>query len=208
MERTSSLRQGPRGNPRNPPDSGIAKPLTSMQNSELRMRSVTTTAGRPRSIMIDIRPIFDHGESPEHNVEHVTREEMLKALFDCGIKKEELQGIEIQGKHTVYAVFNHYGDRNRHLSKTLKVRETTLNAEHPNPTFHRKRTTLVRIYNFPIDGEAADLETVIKQYGTCVGKVTPVYDHYGLATGERTISMEIAKDIPTYLYVGKHQIRI
>ena len=56
-------------------------------------RAVTTTAGRPRSIRIDIRAMFKDGEA---EVDYVTREEILTALFDKGITKDELQGIEIK----------------------------------------------------------------------------------------------------------------
>ena len=87
------------------------------------------------------------------------------------------------------------------------LRETSLHLEHPNPSFERKSKTLVRIYNYPIDGELKDLETVLKQYGKFIN-ITPVHDHYGLATGEKTTVMEISKDIPSFLYVGKHQVEI
>ena len=173
-----------------------------MENCELRTRSATTTAGRPRSVRIDIRTIYKDDET---ETQYVTREEILKSLYDKEIKKEELQGIEIQSKHTVYAVFNSYGDRNKHLNKRIMLRETSLHLEHPNPSFERKSKTLVRIYNYPIDGELKDLETVLKQYGRFIN-ITPVHDHYGLATGEKTTVMDIKKDIPSFLYVGKHQV--
>jgi hypothetical protein len=178
-----------------------------MQGNEVRMRSATTTAGRPRSLRIDTRPVFESNES-DTNTEHLTREEILTSLHANGINKEDLQGIEIQGRHTVYAVFHNYGTRNRFMNKRLTVRDKLLHLEHPNPTFNRKRLTQVHVYNFPIDGEIQDLETVIKHYGTCSGSFADATDSYGLATGERIVTMEITKDIPSYLYVGKHQVRI
>jgi hypothetical protein len=175
---------------------------------EARMRATTTTAGRPRSVRLDIRELIDEHRDEPH--EAVNREEVLRALSDSGIKKEALQGIEIQGQHTVYIVFKNYGERNRFLRKTINLREREVTLDHPNPMFYSNspRTTLVRIYNFPIDNEDNDLTTVLKQYGSLRDKITLVHDHYGLATGERTVPMEITKDIPSYVYIGKHQVRV
>ena len=176
-----------------------------MDTSELRTRSVTTTAGRPRSLRIDIRSIHENNENA---ASFLTREEVLKALHDEGITKEDLQGLEIQGKHTAYVVFKTFGTRNKFLNKTITTRGQRLNLDHPNPTFNRQRTTLVHVYNYPIDGEPHDLSTVLGQYGKRIGDFTIASDSYGLATGERTIVMEIKKDIPSYVFVGKHQVRI
>ena len=105
-------------------------------------------------------------------------------------------------------VFNTYGDRNRFLNKTVTVRDKTLNFDHPNPAFNKKKETLVRIYNYPIDGAENDLEAVLKQYGKHKSKILVVEDNHALATGERAIYIEIEKNIPSYLCVGKHQVRI
>ena len=69
---------------------------------------------------IDIRTLFEHTEEDTGEQEAVTREELLKALADIGIDKKLLQGVEIQGKHTIYVVFNTYRDRNRFLNKTKR----------------------------------------------------------------------------------------
>ena len=208
VARTSGLREGPRGNPRNPPEGRIAKLPAGMEERALRTRSVTTTAGRPRSVRIDTRTLFNTNEDDTSGHEVITRAEVLKALSDSGIEKNLLQRVEIQGKHTIYAVFNNYGDRNRFLNKTIQFRETKLSLDHPNPLFNRKRVTLVRIYNYPIDSTENDLEAVLKHFGKSTSKVLPVHDLYGLATREFTIYIEIEKDIPSYLFVGKHQVRI
>jgi hypothetical protein len=62
-----------------------------MQGNEVRTRSATTTAGRPRSLLIDTRPVFEGNESA--NNKYLTREEILTSFHDNGIKKEDLQGI-------------------------------------------------------------------------------------------------------------------
>ena len=66
----------------------------------------------------------------------------------------------------------------------------------------------MRIYNYPIDGAENDLEAVLKQYGKHKSKILAVEDNHGLATGERAIYIETEKNIPSYLCVGKHQVRI
>ena len=129
-------------------------------------------------------------------------------MHDEGIKKEDLQGLEIQGKHTAYVVFKTFGTRNKFLNKKITARGQRLILDHPNLMFNRQHTTLVHVYNYPIDGETHNLTTVLYQYGKRTGDVTIVNDSYGLATGERTIVMEIKKDIPSYVFVGKHQVRI
>ena len=83
-----------------------------MEERALRTRSVTTTAGCPRSVRIDTRTLFNTNEDDTSGHEVITRAEILKALSDSGIEKNLLQGVEIQGKHTIYPVFNNYGDRN------------------------------------------------------------------------------------------------
>ena len=207
--RTSSLRQGPKGNLRNPPEGRIAGPLARMEDKQLRMRSSFSTAGRPRSVRIDVKKFF---MNKEKDVPPITREEILKALQETGINREMLHGIEVQNNHTVYVVFGNYGDRNKFLDKNTTIREENLVLQHPSPYFYRQReqnkSSFVRIYGYPLDAENSDLETTLKQYGQIKRRTDESKDSYGLGTGERTIILELTKDIPSYIYVGKYQVRV
>ena len=204
MARTSSLRQGPKGNLRNPPEGQIANPLAMMGDQQLCMRSSFSMAGRPQSVRLDVKELFQNKET---DVPPITHEEMLKALQETGINKKMLHGIEVLNNNTVYVVFDNHGEHNKFLDKNTMIRGQNLN---PSPNFYRQReqnrSLLVHIYGYPLDAENSDLETMLKQYGQTKRQTEETKDSYGLATGERTAVLELKKDIPSYLYVGKYQV--
>ena len=183
MTRTSSLRQGPKGNLRNPPEGRIAERLTMLGDQQLRMRSSFSMAGRPRSVRLDVKGLF---QDKENDIPPITREEIL----ETGIDKKMLHGIEVLNNNTVYVVFDNYGERNKFLDKTTMIRGQSLALQHPSPNFYKQReqnrSSLVPIYGYPLDAENSDLETTLKLYGQIKRRTEETKDSHGLATGERT----------------------
>ena len=137
MTRTSSLRQGPKGNLRNPPEGRIAEPLTMLGDQQLRMRSYFSMAGRPRSVRLDVKGLF---QDKENDIPPITCEEILKALLETGIDKKMLHGIEVLNNNTVYVVFDNYGERNKFLDKTTMIRGQSLALQHPSHIDKENRT--------------------------------------------------------------------
>ena len=138
------------------------------------------------------------------------RTEVLAALIEADIKKEDVEGIEAPRKNKCFVVFNRYADKRHNMGKKIKIRDNLFTLEHPDPRPYQTRKTKVKIFYYPLDEETSGLETVQRHYGTFTeGSMRDLEDrNCGIKNGIKEMYMHVNRHIPSYLHVGKNMIRV
>ena len=159
-------------------------------------------ARRPRSLLLS----FTDAATVDGPI---LRTEVLTALIDIGIKKEEIEGIEAPQRLKYYVVFNLLQTRRLYMDKQITLREKRFKLEHPDPRPYRAPKTRLKIYNYPIDENVDHLEKVLKHYGDFrSGSIKDLEDRScGIKNGIKELYLNINKKIPSYIYVGKYLTR-
>ena len=138
------------------------------------------------------------------------RTEVLAALIEADIKKEDVEGIEAPRKNKCFVVFNRYADKRHNMGEKIKIRDNLFTLEHPDPRPYQTRKTKVKIFYYPLDEETSGLETVQRHYGTFTeGSMRDLEDrNCGIKNGIKEMYMHVNRHIPSYLHVGKNMIRV
>ena len=138
------------------------------------------------------------------------RTEVLAALIEADIKKEDVEGIEAPRKNKRFVVFNRYADKRHNMGEKIKIRDNLFTLEHPDPRPYQTRKTKVKIFYYPLDEETSGLETVQRHYGTFTeGSMRDLEDrNCGIKNGIKEMYMHVNRHIPSYLHVGKNMIRV
>ena len=138
------------------------------------------------------------------------RTEVLAALIEADIKKEDVEGIEAPRKNKCFVVFNRYADKRHNMGEKIKIRDNLFTLEHPDPRPYQTRKTKVKIFYYPLDEETSGLETVQRHYGTFTeGSMRDLEDrNCGIKNGIKEMYMHVNRHIPSYLHVGKNMVRV
>ena len=138
------------------------------------------------------------------------RTEVLAALIEADIKKEDVEGIDAPRKNNCFVIFNRYADKRHNMGKKIKIRDNLFTLEHPDPRPYQTRKTKVKIFYYPLDEETSGLETVQRHYGTFTeGSMRDLEDrNCGIKNGIKEMYMHVNRHIPSYLHVGKNMIRV
>ena len=160
-------------------------------------------ARRPRSLLLSFKEAATV-DGP------ILRTEVLTALIEIGIKKEDIDGIEAPQRLKYYVVFNMLQMRRLYMDKFVTIRGQQIKLEHPDPRPYRAPKTRLKIYNYPLDENTEHLEKVLKHYGDFrSGSIKDLEDRScGIKNGIKELYMHITKSIPSYIYVGKYQTRV
>ena len=139
------------------------------------------------------------------------RLEILTSLLGVGIERDTIEGIECMSKTRWYVVFIDQKNRNDNLNKEITIYETQQKLVHPNPPKpkqYRPSLIYVRVYGYPLDSDSDLLERAMRYYGPIAHTKEFVDRQCELKTGVRGIAYRsLTHAIPSYLYVGKHQVR-
>lgn len=138
----------------------------------------------------------------------VIRLDILNALEQAGISRDILDGIESSSKNKWFIVFKTTYERYISIGKTITIGEKDHILRHPIPTRPKEQKyTKVRIFGFPLDSDTELLEKVLAFYGK-IKSITDIYDHTcDLKTGVKYALIELKHEIPSFVFVGKHQVR-
>ena len=160
-------------------------------------------ARRPRSLLLSFKEAATV-DGP------ILRTEVLTALIEIGIKKEDIDGIEAPERFKYYVLFNMLQMRRLYMDKFVTIRGQQIKLEHPDPRPYRAPKTTLKIYNYPLDENTEHLEKVLKHYGDFrSGSIKDLEDRScGIKNGIKELYMHITKSIPSYIYVGKYQTRV
>ena len=167
-------------------------------------------SGRPRSLLLDLTRLNEKTDD-EDNEGPVYRAEIVLALEEAGIKKEEIYGLEAPWKNKYYVVFKSSQQRYSKIDKAVKIRDTYYHLKLPYPPQQtRVQKTRIRIYGYPLDEPTKNLETVLKQYGSFEAESTKDLTDWSvdLRTGIKELYMDIQKAVPSYITVGRYKVKI
>ena len=106
------------------------------------------------------------------------RTEVVTALIEAEIPKEEIEGIEASRKDKYFVVLKSYAGR-RNMGKSIKIRERNLEM-------------VLRHYGSFTEGSIRDLED----------------RNCGIKNGIKQVYMHVKKAIPSYIHIGKNQVRV
>lgn len=166
-------------------------------------------SGRPRSLLLDLTNLNETANNEDDGP--VYRAEIVLALEEAGIKKDEIYGLEAPWKNKYYVVFKSSQLRHSQIDKAIKIRESYYNLKLPYPPQQaRPQKTRVRIYGYPLDEESKNLETVLRQYGRAKAESTKDLTDWtvDLRSGIKEIYMDIDKAIPSYITVGRYKVKV
>ena len=160
-------------------------------------------ARRPRSLALFFKET-DTADGP------IMRTEVLAALIEADIPKEQVEGIEAPRKNKYFVVFKRFTDKRHNTRKKIKIRENYFTLEHPDPRPAQTRKSKVKIFYYPLDEDINQLEKVLQHYGTfTAGSMRDLEDrNCGIKNGIKELFMHVNKAIPSYLHVGKNMIRV
>ena len=141
------------------------------------------------------------GDAGEAIVDNRTnlRTEILSALSNIDIDKDDIEGIGNYSRNRWYVVFHRTCTRSLAVGKTIELNEQTFTLQHPNPPRPRQnKYTTVRVYAYPL---------------LFYGEVKSAHDIYGdriceVKTGAREVCMELEHQIPSFIFAGKYQVKI
>ena len=128
----------------------------------------------------------------------ILRTEILNALSNIDIDKDDIEGIENYSRNRWYVVFHRTCTRSLAVGKTIELKEQTFTLQHPNPTRPRQnKYTTIRVYAYPL---------------LFYGEVKSAHDIYDriceVKTGAREVCMELEHQIPSFIFAGKYQVKI
>ena len=160
------------------------------------------TARRPRSLALSFTDAATE-DGP------ILRTEVLNALIEAGIPKEDVEGIEAPQRNKYFVVMKSFLARRANMNKKITIREKIFFLSHPNPSQYRSPKIRLRIYNYPLDEETENLETVLEHYASFrKGSLKDLEDRTcGIKNGVKEVYVHIKKAIPSYVYVGKNLVR-
>ena len=159
---------------------------------------------RNRSVLISL------GDTGGATVDNPTvlRTEILNALVEINYDKEDIEGIECSGSNRWYVVFQRSCTRSLAVGKKLKIGENEFVLRHPNPQKPRAKSyTTVRVYGYPLEADREILKKALLYYGDVKSArdlTDPVCD---VKTGVRELKMDLKRQIPSFIFTGKHQIK-
>ena len=167
---------------------------------------------RQCSLVLSLDRFFETAEDATAEVRPIRRTEVLAALLEAGISKETLFGIEATQKTRYYVVFTDTEERDAHVNTELTIRNQTVTLRHPNPPMVQLKPdrTKVKIFNYPLDADTDHLAKHLKHYGDFPPSalIFMIDRSCDVRTGGRICYMEMHTDLPSYMYVGPHLIRI
>ena len=167
-------------------------------------------SGRPRSLLLDLTKLNQTAENAEDEGP-VYRAEIVLALAEAGIQKEDIYGLEAPWKNKYYVVFKSSQQRHNKIDKPIKIRESCYQLKLPYPPQQaRPQKTRVGIYGYPLDEPTQNLETVLRLYGKFAAESTKDLTDWsvGLRTGIKEIYMDIDKALPSYITVGRYKGKV
>ena len=160
---------------------------------------------RNRSVYISL------GDAGEATLDSSTilRTEILNALSNIDIEKEDIEGIENYSRNRWYVVFHRACTRSLAVGKTIELNEKKFKLQHPNPPRPRQnKFTTVRVYGYPLEADRETLKKALMFYG----EVKSAHDMYDriceIKTGARELCMELKHQIPSFIFAGKYQVKI
>ena len=171
-------------------------------------------SGRPRSLLLDLTRLNGKADETADNSENegpVYRAEIVLALEEAGIKKEDIYGLEAPWKNKYYVVFKSSQMRHSKIDKAVKIRDAYFHLKLPYPPQQaRTQKTRVRIYGYPLDESTKNLETVLRQYGSFEAESTKDLIDWtvDLKSGIKELYMDINKAVPSYITVGRYKVKI
>lgn len=159
---------------------------------------------RNRSVLISLG---DTGAATADNPT-VLRTEILNALNDIDIAKDDIEGIESYSKNRWYVVFHRNCTRTLAVGRIIELDGKRFALEHPNPPRKRQqRYTTVRVYGYPLEGDRETLKKALQFYGD-IKSATDMYDRVcEVKTGVREVIMELKHQIPSFIFAGKYQVK-